>query len=149
MTAISSPRYVQIDLLTGEIVGETDTPALRKQHRGEIFEALAKCCGMTPEQNDWTQLTAAERGILNRFSKQLVDVHATVDDLDRFLRWWNVKDWRGQRGQKPTPADVVKCWTAFRSSTTDRPDRFEADWLRYKAAHPEVLDDDPAASTTI
>ena len=53
------------------------------------------------------------RGKLNKAGKALRDGGAQADDCADFGKWWYVNDWRGQKKQKPQPAQVVECWGAF------------------------------------
>jgi hypothetical protein len=39
-----------------------------------------------------------------------------VDDLDRFSAAWYAEDWRGQKGQAPTPAQVLIEWGKYASA---------------------------------
>lgn len=46
-------------------------------------------------------------------AKQLAQAGATTEGLDRFGAWWRRVDWRGKKGQTPTPPQVVIEWPKF------------------------------------
>lgn len=46
-------------------------------------------------------------------AKQLAQAGATTEGLDRFGAWWKRVDWRGKKGQTPTPPQVVVEWPKF------------------------------------
>ncbi|MBU1173439.1 MAG: helix-turn-helix domain-containing protein [Proteobacteria bacterium] len=71
----------------------------------EMFNALADLC-----QYDLALLSGKDRGILNRVGKQLRDNGKTPKHLAQFARYWYAADWRGQKGQAPTPHDVPSNW---------------------------------------
>ena len=143
MTTPSQPQYALVDLFTGEIVSQVSDTPTRNRKAKPGWVALAKVCGITPENDDeghpiWRNLTDSERGMLNRFYAQIerAEYTAGVDDMNEiadaitgFVTWWNRNDWRGQRGQKPAPADVAKSWTSYR--TSDEGEDVARKWLDY------------------
>jgi phage replication O-like protein O len=48
-----------------------------------------------------------KRGQLNKTIKNLLEAGYTVEDLDTLRGWWYANDFRGQKGQPPTLAQVV------------------------------------------
>ena len=47
-----------------------------------------------------------KRGQIAKTTKRLRDANYTVDDLDVFIKWWNINDFRGKKGEPPTMAQV-------------------------------------------
>ena len=43
----------------------------------------------------------------------LQEMGASAGDIERFGKWWYQNDWRGQKGQKPTLAQVRERWGDF------------------------------------
>jgi len=67
----------------------------------EMFSALAEACGV-----DWKVGTMKMRGRLNVSGKKLREAEYTPEDVRAFRAWWMANDWRGQKGQLPTPEQV-------------------------------------------
>ena len=44
--------------------------------------------------------------MLGRYAKQLISSRYTPEDVNEFVKWWYRSDWRGKKGQAPTPAQV-------------------------------------------
>lgn len=61
---------------------------------------LSKTCSMDFD------LPSNKNRLLRR-SKELVQAGYTDTDLDRFLKYWRLNDWRGKQGQSPTPENVI------------------------------------------
>ena len=116
-----APNYIKESETTSEITAETtsgngaDEPRPSTRPRDLHFENLADLCGMTPPERNWKRLTKTAAGQLNKYAKELRGVGATPDQIAAFEEWWRENDWRGQKGQLPTPADVVKCWPLFQN----------------------------------
>lgn len=73
------------------------------------FSALAKVCAI-----DVRVITKKQRGILNQTERTLREgVGITADDLVQYGEWWYNEDWRGKKGQPPTPAQVRDNWGKF------------------------------------
>jgi hypothetical protein len=92
---------------------EQGTPApLPKTRSDPHFEALATVCRLRPVDDDWSQLTDAERGMLNRNAGQLRKLKAEPQAILDFEEYWIACDWRGQKDpyQPPTPNDVTANW---------------------------------------
>jgi len=81
--------------------------------RDMYFENLADVCHMTPPDRAWKLLTQTASGQLNRYAKELRDAGAEPEQIVTFGSWWSQNDWRGQKGQPPKPADVVKAWPLY------------------------------------
>ena len=63
-----------------------------------IFGMLAKLCRVDP---------ALKRGQIARTAKALTAGKYTPGDLEMFEVWWKTNDFRGQRGEPPTLAQVL------------------------------------------
>ena len=111
-------QWVAVDMFTGEIVTDSKTSRVILRHR-EIVNVLARICKMLPPmgadgQRDWSRMTKAERGILNRCAKELREAQATDEQVEAFVGWWYKCDWRGsEKRQLPGPWDVVKNWSRY------------------------------------
>jgi hypothetical protein len=79
----------------------------------------------------WELLTQVELGQLRRYTKQLKQVKATPQQIDAFARHWYAHDWRGQKGQAPKPADVVKDWTRALTKVGAAGENVGAVWQEY------------------
>jgi len=112
------PKWVAVDMFTGEIVTDSRISRVLLRHR-EIVNVLALICKMPPPfggdgQRDWSRMTKAERGMLNRCAKELREASATDEQIEAFLGWWYKCDWRGaEKRQTPGPWDVVKNWSRY------------------------------------
>lgn len=73
-----------------------------------LFGKVAEMCGM-----DTSHLTRQAASQIAGAAKQLAQAGATVEGLDRFGAWWRRVDWRGKKGQTPTPPQVVIEWPKF------------------------------------
>lgn len=76
-----------------------------------MFAALAEVCEI-----NWritTEDGASGRGALNQHEKQLREAGFKPSDVRAFRAWWDKENWRGQKGQAPTPAQVRQFWGAF------------------------------------
>jgi len=111
-------QWLAVDMFTGEIVTDSKVSRVLLRHR-EIVNTLARICQMLPPmgasgERDWSRMTKAERGILNRCAKQLREAQATNDQIEAFIGWWYKCDWRGaEKRQLPGPWDVVKNWSRY------------------------------------
>lgn len=47
-----------------------------------------------------------KRGQIARTTKRLRGAGYTVDDLDNFIQWWRVNDFRGKKGEPPTMPQI-------------------------------------------
>lgn len=83
------------------------------------FENLSDLCGMTPPERDWKRLVETVAGQLRHYAKELRESGATPEQISLFGEWWRMNDWRGQKGQLPTPADVVKSWPIYLNGHTN------------------------------
>jgi hypothetical protein len=99
---------------SAEPAAPAPTPAPKKARKEnphyELARAIGEVCGMPLKPNE---------GRLLREAQQMhgVDPPATPAEVrDKFgvqedgLSWWYRDDWRGQKGQRPTPAQVRENW---------------------------------------
>jgi len=71
----------------------------------EMFTAVAELCKI-----DLTLVTKQDRGKLNQVAKRLRETGKTPTHIAQFARYWYAADWRGQKGQAPTPHDIPSNW---------------------------------------
>ena len=117
----SSPQQGQLSIDYTEITQETTTENMpAKNQRAHIeskpkgnahFVALAECCSIL-----LTVATANQKRQLGQSSKLLKKTEATPEQITLFREWWDVEDWRGKKGQAPTPAQVRAEWGRFLES---------------------------------
>jgi len=63
--------------------------------------------------------TKRQKQQLGQSSKLLKDkAGATPEQIEAFGSWWYADDWRGQKGQPPTPAQVREVWGRFKKSAS-------------------------------
>lgn len=74
----------------------------QQQPPAAIKNRLAELCfgGSQVIGANWARLVR----VWNRLEKP------DIDQIDRFDRWWRACDWRGTKGQRPTPEQVVSEW---------------------------------------
>lgn len=73
-----------------------------------VLNAICMLCYGTLDA--WSTNASSIRGCYNKLARiDLIDP-VTVDQLRRFYVWWKKNDWRGQKGQKPAPYQVVEAW---------------------------------------
>lgn len=79
---------------SGEIFAQQQ-PAKFAQY--EMMKALADASRRVLKDN---------APMLGRYAKQLISSRYTPEDVNEFVKWWYRSDWRGKKGQAPTPAQV-------------------------------------------
>lgn len=95
--------------------GEKKNKPLTENQR--MFGALAQICEI-----NWQIAPDHIVKNLNQSEKILrLKAQATPEELLEFGEWWKVNDWRGQKGQPPTPAQVREMWQRFKN--TQQPKR--------------------------
>lgn len=87
---------------TGADAPPTDSQAM--------FTTIAEVCGI-----DWRVCTEKQRGALNQSEKRLRKAGATVTEMRRFASWWSNYDWRGKKGEHPSPVQVREEWGKFKA----------------------------------
>jgi len=136
MTTDTKPgQWVAVDMFTGEIVTDSHVSRVMMKHR-EIVSTLARVCKMLPPmgmdgKRDWSRMTKAERGMLNRCAKELHEASATTETIEAFTGWWYKCDWRGsEKRQLPGPWDVVKNWSRFLNWFEGTEDDVAMGWIK-------------------
>lgn len=80
-----------------DLKDSTNAKIAQQNPQYEMMKALADTC---------KRVLADNKGVISRFSKQLIQLGYTPDDVKFFSGWWYKNDWRGRRNQAPTPAQV-------------------------------------------
>lgn len=75
------------------------------------FVALSRVCKV-----DLKLMTEAQRQQLGQSSKLLKKAGVLPEQIERFGKYWYGVDWRGKKGQVPTPAQVRAEWGKFKES---------------------------------
>lgn len=90
----------------------------------ELRHQLARICGWSPDL-----LTAKQNGQLRQSLSTLQSAReVTPESLQTFARWFAAEDWRGKKGERPTPGLVVELWDqAGAPPPTTAPAREEAE----------------------
>lgn len=76
-----------------------------------MFSTLAEICDINLDIV--TKTGPKGRGALNSSEKILREAGIGSQDLREFRQWWNRHDWRGQKGQPPSPIQVRQEWGTF------------------------------------
>jgi hypothetical protein len=66
-----------------------------------MFGALAEVCVLDPKFK-------STAGRVGKTASELLAAGYTAEQVLAFKDWWSAFDWRGQRGDTPTPARVVE-----------------------------------------
>jgi hypothetical protein len=80
-----------------------------------VLDAICLLCYGT--RAAWSTNGASIRGCYNKLAK--VDSPITVDKLGKFYLWWKANDWRGRKGQKPEPHQVIQTWPVAMSESVN------------------------------
>jgi len=75
------------------------------------FVILARVCLI-----DLAMATKTQKDQLGQSAKMFKAAEETPDRIANFGKWWNENDWRGKKGQPPTPAQVREKWGEFKQS---------------------------------
>lgn len=78
------------------------------------FLALTEVCVV-----ELSVATDAQKGQLGTSAKMLKKAGATPEQIAAFGSWWYDNDWRGKKGQPPTPAQVRSEWGKFKRADSD------------------------------
>jgi len=81
-----------------ERIKEINTPREIPEHQ-RMFGALATACQLDQK---------LKAGQIAKTAKTLLSAGYTVEDVERFLPWWNEFDFRGQKHQPPSLAQLVE-----------------------------------------
>lgn len=61
-------------------------------------------------------ITNRQKGILRQTAKNLLNAGINPRQVTGFAKWWAEADWRGKRGDTPTPAQVRTEWGKYLAS---------------------------------
>ena len=76
------------------------------------FTVLADTCSI-----DISVATTKQKNQLGQSAKLLREkAGATLADIAHFREWWDAHDWRGARGQPPSPAQVREVWGQYKAA---------------------------------
>ena len=109
-----TPRYSSVT--PPPLQGKTETkpkgqpPSLHSDPTAlnDLTDALASLCGTKLEM-----VSARKKIEVKTTASKLFQANVTPDALGNFGRWWFANDWRGKRGDKPTPLQVGDEWGKF------------------------------------
>jgi hypothetical protein len=62
-----------------------------------------------------------------------------ADEIRRFRPWWDIQDWRGEKGQTPTPNEVRDIWGKYQEDCRKCPERV---WESGQSLFPGMFDFD-------
>jgi hypothetical protein len=102
-----TPNFLALSLSYGEAPADCDEQDTvdKRAH----FMALAEVCSIMVDLASVNQ-----KRQLGQSAKLLREkVGAQPEDIVRFRAWWDENDWRGKKGQAPTPAQVREEWGKF------------------------------------
>lgn len=78
----------------------------RERKRDLVFEAVLAACGWSLDL-----LTDKQRGRVNRALKKLREHRdVTPEGVEAYAAWFRRSDWRGKKGELPTPELMVEQW---------------------------------------
>lgn len=67
------------------------------------------------------RLTRHDTFRLNNEMEEMRALGIAFQQVPAFLQWWNVNDWRGKQGQKPTLKQIRQEWDAYLTAKTAPP----------------------------
>lgn len=73
-----------------------------------MLAALTDVC-----QIDVALVTEEQQGLLIDTAYRLLEAGKKPDSIAGFGAWWFANDWRGRRGQPPTPLQLREAWGQF------------------------------------
>ena len=98
------------------VLSEAEPVTTRRRAAGPgnaHFVALAEVCRI-----DLSLATNNQKQQLGQSAKLLRDkAKVAPAEIARFGAWWYAEDWRGKKGQAPTPAQVREEWARFTAGT--------------------------------
>lgn len=108
-----TPNFLALSLAYGESDADCDEQdAVDKRAH---FMALAEVCSIMVDLASVNQ-----KRQLGQSAKLLREkVGAQPEDIMRFRAWWDENDWRGKKGQAPTPSQVREEWGKFAKAFGD------------------------------
>jgi len=77
----------------------------------QMFGSLCESC-----QLDWKVMSETAKRQVNQSGKKLREASYTPDDILACGRWWWDNDWRGKKGEPPTPAQLRDVMGKFKAT---------------------------------
>lgn len=111
-----------------------------------MFEAVCKCLGYhSALVRYWEKTNPKKFDELILASEMLASVEIPIDQLDRAYDEWK-NDWRGQKGQKPTPAQFAELAAMYHEQWTNQQKELDSlnkavPWYIQKGLSIEELDE--------
>lgn len=105
-----SGHIVSTDSIKDRQLEKTDCSANRK-NLNDLADAIANIC-----QIDIDTCTSRLRDELKEVTIKLSQKDNVPAVLEKHPKWWYANDWRGKKGQPPTPGQIADSWGAFESS---------------------------------
>jgi hypothetical protein len=77
----------------------------------EWMKSLYELCG----QGNGASTSPGMRKRISNTGKALLAGGSAIEDVAKFGSWWYANDWRGKRGQSPTPEQIGDSWHIFKN----------------------------------
>jgi hypothetical protein len=73
------------------------------------------------------------KGRIFRIAKQLLSANppASRERIQAFRDWFRINDWRGKRGDDPTPENICECWAKANQSLESWEEQDRRDRQKY------------------
>ena len=112
--------------------GAKKAPAKKKQTcPADWMTALYDVCAV-----DVALVSPSMRNRISAAGKALIGVGAALRDVERFKTRWYANDWRGQKGEPPTPEQIRDNWKKVLGTGTTKPNRAIFEEVRVAADTP-------------
>lgn len=86
-----------------------------RAHRLALVSAISQSCKMSLSFKP-------EKARAFKIAKELQENGVTDSDVRSFVSWWYRDDWRGKKGQPPTPEQILKLWGQYQTQLTGSAD---------------------------
>ena len=100
-------------------------PEPKPKRKGKVRTAKYTIDQIRPMANAIASATALKYAdnipMLHKLSSNLLDLGYTPEKVADFARWWKVNDWRGRRGQPPTPWQLKSLIGSMEKENTGDP----------------------------
>jgi hypothetical protein len=111
------------------VISDMALPVATIKHPKEsdlIFNAIARVCRKNLaiiSKNMRRQLRQTSASFIRVFL-DTYSLEGLADEINRFGAWWKHMDWRGQKGQTPSPNDLLNEWEKYESDCREHPERY-------------------------
>ena len=111
------------------VISDMASPVTTIKHPKEsdlIFNAIAQVCRKNLaiiSKNMRRQLRQTSASFIRVFL-DTYSLEGLADEINRFGAWWNHMDWRGQKGQTPSPNDLLNEWEKYEPDCREHPERY-------------------------